>query len=644
MLTRADGSTVSSLVGRGAVARFRTPSGSYVVPRSAVPEMRQIDLSLFDVTALASARRHGRIPVVVRFAPGTARSLPGLALARRTTRYDARGTVIRGSYGPRFGGLTRADLRRVVSIRLAGPASRSATPHATLPTTGARAGVPTHTVSVHISTKSGGAAGSAVVTLMNVEDADTYFGQEDSNGSGVARFDDVPEGDYSVIAFTFSKVVMDPEFSVSADDTVELHLADATLKPQVSLAHHRHVDTAFSVARWPEQGFSFPFSFTGPHFFMRVQPAPAAVAHGSLFSGASATFVSTDASKTARGLAVTSDVVRGVPDPFVFVHHRRDFARVVDLFHANGPARMRPTFTSSADGRVDLFLSTERNVPVPGRRVTLFQAGPHDFYQQTLFPQADSASLDDLTQVTSVRRYRQPGTTHVVHWDKGPLGPGLERAGLPGPAALAFSGAARTGNHLFLALPLFEAAGSLLFGYVDSHDGSWTLRQGEHVLARGRHAISRRAIRLPRAGHRYVLTAASHPAEPSWQLSTRVTDVWSFRSASGRSSVPILMPSYVAPQSLSNSVRPGHTSYRLTFLTTARHPSRVRGAEFLFSTNDGRSWRRARLTRLSPTSFAVHYRTPRARGSARYLSLRVVAGDGHGSRVEETAMRAFRLR
>jgi hypothetical protein len=490
-------------------------------------------------------------------------------------------------------------------------------------------------VTVHVATKSGSAPHFVVVTLMNVDNSDTFLDQQETDTTGVATFPDVPEGHYSVVAFTFFRVLVEPEFTVTGDHTIEMSLGDATVKPQETFAHHRHIETALSVARWPAQGWAFPFSFSGPRFGFRVQAQSGAVAHGRLFSGVSATFVRGHPTESYDHLAVTSDVVRGVPDDLAYVHHRRDFTRVIDRLHANAPPGSRPALVFPADGRVDLFDPADTPVPVPGRLTLLLQAGPQEWYEQMLFPQDDGQSLEGGS-LLAVNRYLDPGTTHVIDWARGPVGPGLDN----GPTR--FNAAVRRGDRLSLWIPLFSGAGTSMDGTLAPKDGAWSLRRGHEVLAHGHRWIFRPALALPHGDHRYVLRATSHPAH--WQLSTQTSDVWSFRSRSGQRGVPIIMPRYVAPQTLSNTAQPGRTAYRLSFESMAAHTARIVRARLLLSTDDGQTWRRARLTRLSPTTFRVRYRTPRAHGRVQALSVRVVGRDAHGNRVEETAIRAYRLR
>ena len=71
---------------------------------------------------------------------------------------------------------------------------------------------------------------------------------------------------------------------------------------------------------------------------MRVQPTSGVVTHGALHTGVTATFVTGRAAAGYDRVANTADVRRGIPDHLSVIHRRRDFARVVDVFYANGPA------------------------------------------------------------------------------------------------------------------------------------------------------------------------------------------------------------------------------------------------------------------------------------------------------------------
>jgi hypothetical protein len=245
--------------------------------------------------------------------------------------------------------------------------------------------------------------------------------------------------------------------------------------------------------------------------------------------------------------------------------------------------------------------------------------------------------LDDNTQVTDVRLYRTPGRRPALTFLHGPVGPGLE---LP-PHSAFTSGAVRRGDHLQLFMTLISGAGSSAFSFADPRDATWSLRQGAHTLARGHQVIARDVV-VPHGPRTYRLLATTHPGK-AWDLSTQVSDVWTFHSRSGRRGVPLLTPSYVPPTDLAGNLGPGRTGYRLSFHSTP-HSARVARVSVELSTNDGRSWRRARVTRGTALTFHVGYRNPAAHGATRYVSLRVTARDVRGNSVQETAMRVYRLR
>jgi hypothetical protein len=627
-ISRADGTTTSTISGRTPFIWSGDRGARYVVPGRPASRQHALDLTLFDVTAVARVTRHGRTPLVVRFAPGMSPSrVAGLHLDISRSRTVGRSTVVRGAYGPHFAGLSVGELRGISSIRLRARPAR----------VDAAVDVPTHTVEVHVARGNGSAAHYALVTLQATVDGDSYLEQADVDGLGMATFTDVPEGEYSVVVQTFEKVLVNPQFDVTSDQVVEFNLADATVKPQVRLPGFRTLWTNLTVERDPEQGFGIPFGSEGPHFRMRVQPTSGIVTHGALHTGVTATFVTGSAAAGYDRVANTADVRRGIPDHLSVVHHRRDFARVVDVFYANGPGAQRPLMVIPGNTRL-LFSGgmVEFMTPVPGRLHVWIQAGRGAYLQQTVFPLAEDLFEGDNTQVGDVRGYPQAGSHAPITFLHGPVGPGLELA----PHSRFASGAWRRGDQLSLGVPIFGGAGATAFDFADPRDASWSLRQGSRLLARGHQAIYR-VVDVPHGERTYRLFAETHPGK-TWDLSTRVRDVWTFHSRGGKSGVPLLTPSYLPPTDLAGNMRPGHTGYRISFHSTP-HSARVAQVSVELSTNHGRTWRSARVTCTSGLTFHVGYRTPPAHGRVRYLSLRVTARDVHGNSVEETAYRAYRL-
>jgi hypothetical protein len=628
--TRADGTSTPRLQGGGPFVWGGGPDTLDVIPRMAASRLRGLDVSLFDATALARVVRHGRTPVVVRLKGGDRRpSLPGLRLTSSRAQTAGRGAVLGGSYGPHFRGLDARALRGVSSIRLDVPPSSSdkAAP------TG-----PTHTVTVHVTTKSGHPTDYGVVDLANTVDSDTYFAQAAADPDGVATFKHVPEGQYSVLVGTFAKVLVNSQFDVAAETALEMSLGDATVKPHATLGSRHLLSTATTVQRDPESGFPISWGSVGsPHFDLRLPPTSGVVDHGDLNTGASANFVTGRSASGYDSIAMTADAGSGVPADLTFVHHRKDFARMTDVIYGNGPATTRPLWLIPGNAKTWASLADLTvQVPVPGRVRVWTQAGPHQYLQQTLFP-FQTASSDNNTQIGEVRAYHHAGALRDHVFLHGPVGPGLELA----PDS-PYSSGTRRGDQLTLSLPTINGAGhSVPFEFADNRDASWSLHVGRSTLARGHQWINTR-VDVPHGPRTYRLLASSHPGK-TWDLSTHVDDLWTFHSRAGHHAVALVTPSYVPPTDLSGNLAPGRTGFRLTFHST-HHSARIAHATVELSTNDGRTWRDARVTRTSALTFRVHYRNPAAHGDLRYLSLRVTSRDIHGNSNQETAIHAYRLR
>lgn len=638
--TRADGSVVSTVLpgsphAGGPLARWRVGANTFVLPHISPAARRKLDLSLFDVTALET---YGdRVPVTIRFKTGTtAARLPGVRLDRLSTRATPRGLVLDGSYGRSFRGLSTEALANVASVRLAAPPTTS--PPAL------RSDAATHTVTVNVHDVDDEPVPTVIVTLLNVQDGAIV--QDDTNNAGRARFDDLPAGPYSVVAFDFfDHLLVAPEFDVTTDHTVVLDTGDATVKPEVILPGHRVVDSALGLTRTSDDdnAFALPFSFTGPRFRMRVQPATADVAHGALAVGVSATLAPKGSGTAPDRLAITADVMEGVPGNLTFDHHRRDFAKVVQRLYANGPSGLRQSFFGAfglTDGAfVELFSGRDFSTRVPGRRTVLFQANRSASYQQTVLPLATPSDSDDISQLIWAGRFLRPGREQLIDFAHGPVGPGYRGHVVPGLDAIK-----RARGRLVGSIPLFSGSGhGPQFSHADSQNGEWSLRSEGELLARGRGDVRLRTA-VPAGERTYTLTATSQPDSPNWTLSTLVRDEWTFRSGGDHPGAPLLTPRYAPPVSLGGVMPSGPTSFRLAIHSLTETEQPIARARLQLSTDDGRTWRDARLTRLSPTSFRVAYRNPSAAHGRRFVSIRIVAQDTRGDRVVETAMRVYRLR
>ncbi|MFS8100579.1 S8 family serine peptidase [Lentzea alba] len=159
--------------------------------------------------------------------------------------------------------------------------------------------------------------------------------------------------------------------------------------------------------------------------------------------------------------------------------------------------------------------------------------------------------------------------------------------------------------------------------------GSVELRRGSDVL--GYADVREGSFHAPARDGRYTLTLDA--ARDTSALSTSVHTVWEF-AASADGKLPLLEVDYVLPVDLRNSWRAG-APMPVKF-TASRQPgagsATVRELRAYASFDDGANW------------VPVKSLVPPGGKPGGYVSLRVVAVDADGSSVDQTVLRAYRLR
>ena len=271
----------SPAAGSGAFLSFQDASGDrYVIPAAAQPYVgRQLDLSLFDVTALAKSTSTGdRVPVTVSFARGVQPSTPtGLTLTS-TGGSTAHGASARGyttaASGRKLARLLKqriaADVRAghqpgstplfagVTSVGRTGATTTStpATNEVSTPaTSGVAAGYKLHILTITAEDRSGAGA-NGVVLVTNTDNAAMM--------SMVLPVDDgiekvaVPSGHYSLAApvvdfdtsgnVTAQSLVTLTDLGVTGPTTADLDARTATA--QVAATTPRTATADYTAATW----------------------------------------------------------------------------------------------------------------------------------------------------------------------------------------------------------------------------------------------------------------------------------------------------------------------------------------------------------------------------------------------------------
>lgn len=609
--------------------------GTYVMPQLPATEQQHLDVSLFNVSALARLPA-GAIPVSVTFAKGVdPHAVPGLTLDTGHARATATSsTTVAATYAPTTRGIstmTTDAWRGVTSVALPAGVQAQDT-----------AGRTMHTLTIHVLNTHGKPVSSEVAWVQNVDDARTFTGQVlIKNGVGTVS---VPEGNYAVLGGSYTRVVVDPDFTVADDTSITMRLSDATVRPTEDVPGYGVADAGVSLQRDAAKGGGLVQILVSDRFAFYVQPVAARLPHGSLKTVISGTLapapeLRADGSGVYSTLAYTKDYRSGVPNDLSFTHDRSDFAIVPQKFYANGPAG---TKTADALAFAPFEVATFGSllpVRVPSLRTIWLQGSSRLAWEQDYNPTRSfgprPATLIKYSGYT-------PGNASPVRFAHGPVGPGME-AGYDADRLGTYCLLCRNGNQLHGSMPLFSGAGTAMSGLLEAPAmGSWTLTSGHDMLDSGNYVLAPN-VTLPAARSAYTLRAVSHPGVKSWRQSTDVSDVWTFTSAAGRTVVPLLMPSYVPRVALDGSLAAGATRFALDFGNLGPVDAAVQHARVELSVDGGASWTDATVTRLDWNSFAVTYTNPKATTSSHYMSLRVTGVDAAGRTVTETALNVYRL-
>ena len=236
----------------------------WVVPKLAPSVRSKLDPSLFDVSALAT--RSGRVPLTVTFAPGTSvRDLPGI---------DVRSTTARRAAGGRTAATASYDARRPLPTRLAtslAGVSRIAVRGATDGTARLGPAYELHTLTINGTNADGAPLPGSDVFVMNLDDA-RLFGAFGGIIDGQWKVS-VPTGTYLIIADDFNRTVVSTT-SVTGDTTTSFTMADATVKPSMTLPGHQNLSPSMDIIASDASGNGgVDFGYGG--FRPKLNPVPA---------------------------------------------------------------------------------------------------------------------------------------------------------------------------------------------------------------------------------------------------------------------------------------------------------------------------------------------------------------------------------
>ena len=231
------------------------------------------------------------------------------------------------------------------------------------------------------------------------------------------------------------------------------------------------------------------------------------------------------------------------------------------------------------------------------------------------------------------------GTPSTVEWDKAAYAPTF---------ANPFDGepwARRTGGLIDVTVPFFgDASGHvrLLDSEAEVDTGTTSLyRDGKLV---GTLNVPGRGIfPVPYATSTYKLTSTVRRTEPWWPLATSMAATWTFKSDASPDggTLPLLTVGFQPGLDLRNTAKGGQAfSFPATVVRQAGSgTAAVNGLRVSVSYDDGKTWKAATVARDGAT-----WKVTVTHPASGYVSLRASADDAQGNTVEQTVIRAYRLR
>jgi subtilase family protein len=602
---------------------------SWVVPKLPVSERKTLDTSVFDVASLSS----GRVALDVTFQDGIApRSLPGIDVRTSSARRSADGrTTVSASYDasrPLPARLSHS-LAGVSRIAVAG-ANQQAAPAYAL-----------QTLTINGTNAKGNPLRFADVFVFNTDDGRLFaaFGGMIDGQWKVS----VPAGNYLLLSSDFRHAVVSPATVVDTDTSASFSMADATVKPKMTLPDHKSISPSLDLLGTDASGnYSFDFGWIG--FRPKVNPSPQ-LASGTLDTEVADLWAPKGYREFTfhhrhvqihplKDVAAAKEVESGIPHDLTFHYTKSDFANVAIKHYATGPK------TGALDGwfgvsKADRFAFVELFPTVrPGVVHAMFQ-GSKDIRWDSMT--TASRGFRTFTQVEQASTY-QKGQRAAVPFFRGPVTPVVDRGDNSGRSSYRCSLCVHQGT-LVGGLSMLAAAGTKQFGISDQ--GSWSLVSRRSQLDHGRYLITP-FVKNITPGKELRLYASTDPATPKTKLSSKVHDYWQFKVPSADAVVPILRASYVPPTNLMSRGKAGKVSFPLTFDNLGPARSRVTDASLTWSVN-GTKWHPADLKRKNAHAFRVSYTNPAATTAHKTLSLRVQGKDAAGRKLFEQVDNAYLL-
>ncbi|MFD8495668.1 hypothetical protein [Amycolatopsis sp. NPDC059657] len=638
---------------------------SFEIPAIALPYLGNgLDMSLFDVHALAKAERDGRVPVEGRASmDADAAKAFGAALAKQYAEDKARGS---------FGG---QGLFAAGALRLPGAAAPKVKTSSVM-----------RTLTFAANGPDGKPANGTSVFLYNVDNGDLLDYEEEVGRlfNGKVAFS-VPEGHYSALAIHYTSdaennetgdyVVAQPEITVNKDVTVRMDASRATSKvewvtPRPSLLSNNgfFYRRAATIGR----GWSLGMD-TAPGVPVWVSPSPK-VKIGELQSYAQTRLVSPPGPAYEYYLMKPT---HGFIPQQRYVVTDKDVTTVKASYYSDHQTvglRLRaPTFTFQKEGGG----GPTQQVVTPIRQTEYVSAAPDlrwfGFFSR--YSEFDGGFLNPRDTQEEPSHYYTAGQTVTEDWNKYPLHPtGAVSLVAPDDSSVrTVPPARRAGDQLKVNLIPFgdnqpgHRGPGFSRGAQDKVAGQYTLTQNGTEIAKGDQSTSW-ALELDQAvdpnPSTFKLSLDASRAGPMFTLATASHTEWTWKSQHVEGATlpgafvcqrytqdracavePLLTLGYSVGELLPAGYTYGGPQYvdlTVGHLQQAA-ASAITGVTTQFSLDDGATWTDAAVTGQGDGKFRAAFTASFPNFGSGYVSLRVTAQDAAGGAITETITRAFQV-
>jgi hypothetical protein len=333
---------------------------------------------------------------------------------------------------------------------------------------------------------------------------------------------------------------------------------------------------------------------------------------------------------------VAASAAGSIPAVLNYDRKTKDLAPVkARYFGHQGIQSRRGIYAETTIGGRTLSLPIPDTVPTATERTEYFTPG-----SWTLAAYGWDHYSDDLYAESVPLR---AGTPSAIEWDKATYGPAF--TGNADDDLGPHPWARRIGSLMDVTVPLYSDAA----GHVRLPDNEMEVDTGTTSLYRDGKLVGtvnvpgRGVFPVPMTDGSYLLTTTAKRAEPWWPLATSTSAKWKFQSNGwdGAGALPLLTVGLDPAVDLRNTAKGGQAfAFPATVTRQAGSgTAKVLGLLVSVSYDDGKTWKPATVVR-DGAKWKVTVTHP----ASGYVSLRAFAEDEGGNTVEQTVIRAYRLR